>query len=58
MPSGRAISPRGFALGYHYALSKRTTLYTDYVRNTGTGGMFGAVGTEKSGYDFGIKHNF
>jgi len=43
---------KGFALGYHYALSKRTTLYTDYVRNTGTGI------TQKTGYDFGIKHNF
>lgn len=43
---------KGFALGYHYALSKRTTLYTDYVRNTG----FGI--TRKTGYDFGIKHNF
>jgi predicted porin len=42
---------KGFALGYHYALSKRTTLYTDYVRNS-------AVPTEKAGYDFGIKHNF
>lgn len=42
---------KGFAVGYHYALSKRTTLYTDYVRNT-------AVATEKAGYDFGIKHNF
>ncbi len=42
---------KGFAVGYHYALSKRTTLYTDYVRNT-------AVATEKTGYDFGIKHNF
>lgn len=42
---------KGFALGYHYALSKRTTLYTDYVRNT-------AVSFEKNGYDFGIKHNF
>lgn len=44
---------KGFALGYHYSLSKRTTLYTDYVRNTGT-----AAGTEKNGYDFGVKHNF
>ena len=43
---------KGFAVGYHYALSKRTTLYTDYVRNTGTGI------TEKTGYDFGVKHNF
>ena len=42
---------KGFAVGYHYALSKRTTLYTDFVRNT-------AVATDKTGYDFGIKHNF
>ncbi len=53
-PAGAAPkvdAAKGFALGYHYALSKRTTLYTDYVRNT-------AVATEKNGYDFGIKHNF
>ena len=42
---------KGFAVGYHYALSKRTTLYTDYLRNT-------ALATDKNGYDFGIKHNF
>ena len=48
---GKSDVAKGFALGYHYALSKRTTLYTDYVRNT-------AVLTEKNGYDFGIKHNF
>lgn len=42
---------KGFAVGYHYALSKRTTVYTDFVRNT-------AAPTEKTGYDFGIKHNF
>ena len=53
-PAGAAVKvdvAKGFALGYHYALSKRTTLYTDYVRNT-------AVATEKNGYDFGLKHNF
>lgn len=44
---------KGFGLGYHYSLSKRTTLYTDFVRNTGV-----LAGTEKTGYDFGIKHNF
>ena len=48
---GKSDLAKGFALGYHYALSKRTTLYTDYVRNT-------AVAIEKNGYDFGIKHNF
>lgn len=42
---------KGFAVGYHYALSKRTSLYTDYLRNT-------ALATDKNGYDFGIKHNF
>jgi predicted porin len=39
-------------LGYHYSLSKRTTVYVDYVRNTG------AWETSKNGYDFGLKHNF
>lgn len=39
------------ALGYHYALSKRTTIYTDFVRNS-------KLAAEKTGYDFGIKHNF
>ena len=48
---GKSDAAKGFALGYHYALSKRTTLYTDYVRNT-------ALATDKNGYDFGIKHNF
>ena len=42
---------KGFAVGYHYALSKRTTLYTDFLRNT-------ALTADKTGYDFGIKHNF
>ena len=53
-PAGAAAKvdvAKGFGLGYHYALSKRTTLYTDFVRNT-------AVATEKNGYDFGVKHNF
>ena len=53
-PAGAPVkfdAAKGFAVGYHYALSKRTTLYTDFVRNT-------AVATEKTGYDFGIKHNF
>jgi predicted porin len=42
---------KGFALGYHYSLSKRTTIYADVVRNT-------ALVREKAGYDFGVKHNF
>lgn len=39
------------ALGYHYSMSKRTTLYVDIARD-------GAVAAEKTGYDVGIKHNF
>jgi predicted porin len=42
---------KGFAVGYHYSMSKRTTLYVDMARNT-------AVATDKTGYDIGIKHNF
>ena len=42
---------KGFAIGYHYSLSKRTTLYADFMRNT-------AVATSKTGYDIGVKHNF
>ncbi len=39
------------ALGYHYALSKRTTVYVDFATNS-------KLPTEKSAYDFGLKHNF
>ena len=64
---------KGFALGYHYALSKRTTIYADMVRNTGdfkryaiesavvalTATQQAAIMSgQKTGYDFGIKHNF
>jgi predicted porin len=44
---------KGFALGYHYSLSKRTTLYADFVRNNSD-----LFTSSKNGYDFGIKHNF
>ncbi len=42
-------------LGYHYALSKRTTVYADFVseRRDNIPANF-----EKNGYDVGIKHNF
>ncbi|UZG43833.1 porin [Caldimonas thermodepolymerans] len=40
-----------FALGYHYPLSKRTTVYVDFARD-------GEVDDNKWGADFGIKHNF
>ncbi len=39
------------AVGYHYSMSKRTTLYADFARN-------GELNTSSSAYDFGIKHNF
>ena len=42
---------QGWALGYHYALSKRTTLYADVATNT-------KLAAEKTGYDFGVKHAF
>jgi predicted porin len=38
-------------LGYHYYLSKRTTIYADI-------GHDGKAATEKTGYDLGIRHNF
>lgn len=39
------------AVGYHYSLSKRTTIYADVARN-------GELNAEKVGYDLGIKHHF
>ena len=39
------------ALGYHYALSKRTTVYVDFANNS-------KLATQKAAYDFGLKHNF
>lgn len=41
----------GVMLGYHYALSKRTTVYADFARNS-------KLANEKTAYDFGVKHNF
>lgn len=38
------------ALGYHYALSKRTTVYVDFANNSKL--------SDKTAYDFGLKHNF
>jgi len=39
------------ALGYHYSMSKRTTLYVDFARDS-------EASSQKSGYDVGLKHNF
>src|SRR5690606_12424888 len=49
------VLDKQFALGYHYALSKRTTVYADVV-NERRDNM--AAGLRKTGYDLGIKHNF
>jgi predicted porin len=51
-----AIADKQFGVGYHYALSKRTTLYTDFVAERRDG--IEASGREKNGYNFGVKHNF
>jgi predicted porin len=45
---------KGFALGYHYSVSRRTTLYADVARNTG----IRVGGDEETGYNVGMKHNF
>jgi len=39
------------ALGYHYNMSKRTTLYVDFANDS-------EAASRKSAYDVGIKHNF
>lgn len=44
------ISKR-LAAGYHYSMSKRTTLYVDFANDS-------EAATSKSAYDVGIKHNF
>lgn len=43
---------RQFGLGYHYAMSKRTTVYADLVNDSKR------VNDNKTGFDVGIKHNF
>lgn len=46
-----------WGLGYHYALSKRTTIYADVVQEDNAAvNANGAL--EKTGYDLGIKHKF
>jgi predicted porin len=39
------------AIGYHHNVSKRTTLYVDLANNS-------KLASEKSAYNFGLKHNF
>lgn len=51
--SGAAGKYKKVGVGYHYNLSKRTKLFADYAK-VGGGEPVGP----KTGYDFGIQHNF
>ena len=51
LKSGTVTANQTFAVGYHYSLSKRTTLYGDIANNS-------KLSTSKSAYDIGLKHNF
>jgi predicted porin len=46
------VASRQIGLGYHYSLSKRTTVYVDVVNDNKR------TETNKTGVDFGLKHNF
>jgi predicted porin len=50
---GSVTSAKRASVGYHYDLSKRTKIYADFAKGGGS-----TVTTQKSGYDFGIQHNF
>lgn len=50
-PAGKVTDVSAIGLGYHHNLSKRTTVYADFVRNS-------KLTTQKTGYDVGLKHNF
>jgi len=48
---GTAATDKKASIGYRHDLSKRTFLYTDFTR-------VNKLTTEKTGYDFGVQHNF
>lgn len=48
---GSAVADKKASVGYRHDLSKRTFLYTDFTR-------VNKLATEKTGYDFGVQHNF
>ncbi|MCK6403093.1 MAG: porin [Sphaerotilus natans subsp. sulfidivorans] len=50
---GTADATKKMSLGYRHNLSKRTQLYTDVTRVNDL-----LSKTEKTGYDFGVVHNF
>ena len=49
------IADKQLGLGYHYALSKRTTVYADVISEKRDNMP---SDRESTGYDLGIKHNF
>ncbi len=49
--TGNVKNISAVGVGYHHSLSKRTTVYADFVRN-------GKLAAQKTGYDVGLKHNF
>ena len=53
--AANGILRKQFGLGYHYPLSKRTTVYVDLVNKKRDNQN---PANEKTGYDVGIKHNF
>jgi predicted porin len=54
----KAKLDKQFGLGYHYALSKRTTVYADYVNEANDRVKAAGSNLEKNGFDIGVKHNF
>jgi predicted porin len=48
---GTVDQAKRFAVGYQYNMSKRTFLYTDFVSDS-------KLKTQKTGYDFGVRHQF
>jgi predicted porin len=48
---GKTTDISGLGIGYHHSLSKRTTVYADFARNS-------KLSAQKTGYDVGLKHNF
>lgn len=53
---GSATQNKRIGVGYHHNLSKRTKLYADFARDSKV--TTPAGDPEKTGYDFGIQHNF
>jgi predicted porin len=49
------VLDKQFGLGYHYPLSRRTTVYADLV-NERRDNL--PDGRRKTGYDLGLRHDF